>query len=185
MTMKPRAGKGKANPPRPWEDDRPRAVKPARRPLIGKAIPRRSEVEEPERPEGATARTLPPPRRADSARRTPQTPAQGLRDRVWVVDKGRCVGCSKRLPREAGIWVWQVHHPIPQQKLKREGLEFFCGDERAAVLLCKRCHERHETVSMRVPSERLPERVHDLVAFLGPRFIDLLDRLHPNERSRP
>lgn len=197
--MKAPRGKGKPNPPGPR--DVPKGPKP-RKPLArtgkrtvtvgtaGGPLPNLIHTHDakgiyPNCPACGTG--LPPARvrLADRTRRPQETPAESLRGRVWVADQGHCVACRKSLPREAGTWVWQVHHPIPQQTLIASGLSYFCGDVRAGVLVCKRCHERHENVIPRIPSERLPARVHELAAFLGPRFIDLLDRLHPQTRSRP
>ena len=104
-----------------------------------------------------------------------------LRADVWELDKGRCVGCGKRLRRGASAWEWSCHHVVKQQVLKARGLrpKWWRGPA-LCVLACRRCHERHENRTAPIPAERLPERVHYAVGLLGPWAVDLLARYHPS-----
>jgi hypothetical protein len=50
----------------------------------------------------------------------------------------------------------QVHHIVPKRILKQESLQESIWDDRNALVLCKRCHERHELAVMRVRKDLLP-----------------------------
>jgi hypothetical protein len=103
-----------------------------------------------------------------------------LRREVFDLDGGCCVGCGAKLRRNGDLWQWQAHHAIKQQVLKARGLrpKWWRGAA-LCVLLCRRCHERHESRTAPVPSEKLPPRIHKSVAILGPWAVDLLRRYHP------
>lgn len=106
--------------------------------------------------------------------------ADEWRDRVWALDRGRCVHCQKRVARDADLWVWQSHHPLPKRDLKKERWGHLVLDERFGVVLCAACHQAHEFApNFYVPFDRLPERVVVAVSELGPRAEALLDRAHP------
>lgn len=140
----------------------------------------------------------------------PSRPPEGaegvLRDRVWELDSGRCVGCGKRVGRHAGPRVWAAHHCLAKQTLRKRastivlGRQEFparYGDLRAeadrlaeewisdpdnCVLLCTKCHMNHESGGPhRVPAEKLPARVGDFAYRLGPWAEDLLHRSHPSQ----
>src|SRR3954451_24513594 len=104
----------------------------------------------------------------------------GLRAEVYELDGGRCVGCGAKQARGADAWSWSCHHVVKQQVMRARGLRpKWWRSAALAVLLCRRCHERHESRTAPVPLERLPERVHRSVAILGPWSVDLLRRYHP------
>lgn len=103
-----------------------------------------------------------------------------LRLEVFDCDGGQCVGCGRPLPRGADLWAWQAHHVVKVQTLKARGCRpRWWRSPALAVLVCKRCHERHTTRTDTIPLERLPERVHRSAHILGPWAVDLLRRNHP------
>jgi hypothetical protein len=103
-----------------------------------------------------------------------------LREQVYRADGGRCVACGARCDRNAGMWGWSVHHCLKQQWLKsRKAPERFLSSPQVCVLLCKRCHERHESRTAPVPFERLPLRVMQGAQEVGAWAEDLLRRYHP------
>lgn len=103
-----------------------------------------------------------------------------LRLEVFDADGGSCVGCDRPLPRGADLWSWHVHHVVKEQTLKARGCApKWWRTRRLAVLLCRRCHERHTSRTAVVPLERLPGRVLASAAELGPWAVDLLRRNHP------
>lgn len=112
-------------------------------------------------------------------------PPRSQRDVVFDLDHGRCVGCDTAQARNAGPWLWQVHHAIKAQELKRRGI-----DRRSAratsvcVLLCRRCHERHESRTAPIALERLPLRVLDAAAELGEWASDRVRWYHPPSDAR-
>lgn len=143
-----------------------------------------------------------------AAARPPEGSEGALRDAVWELDRGRCVNCDRRLRRHAGRWVWHAHHCLPKQTIKRrirdvveyvEGwdaaqrahaekvmedalLARLLGDPNGCVLLCRHCHEGHESGGhLRVPARKIPGRVRTFAEQLGPWAEDLLDRLHPED----
>lgn len=116
----------------------------------------------------------PRPENASTAVAGPLSPAE-WRVAVWTLDLGRCVGCGREVPRDADRWTWQAHHPIPKQKLP-PGKKY---DPRNGVTLCRRCHERHESVTHRIPGYRLPERAWSFARECGFWAEDVLNRLHP------
>jgi hypothetical protein len=103
------------------------------------------------------------------------------RDETWLADKGRCVGCSKRLRRRgAPVFEWDSHHVIAAQVLRRERAPSkYVRTALVCVLLCRRCHERHTSGMERVPFERLPPRVVEAAAELGEWAVARLEREHP------
>lgn len=102
------------------------------------------------------------------------------REAVYAADRGRCVGCNARLSRSAGPWSWSVHHTLKAQVLRRRGVKpARIRDATYCVLLCRRCHERHESRTAAIPLERLPARVVAAVDALGPWAEDTLRRYHP------
>jgi hypothetical protein len=105
-----------------------------------------------------------------------------LREIVYSVDDGCCVNCGEHQMRHASPWDWQAHHVLKQQWLKRRHApdEFLSGPK-VTILLCKRCHERHESRTATIPLEKLPARVVDGASELGPWAEDLLRRYHPSE----
>lgn len=100
---------------------------------------------------------------------------------MFDLDRGLCVGCGHKMARGGDAWSWQAHHVIKQQVLRARGLQpkWWRGPA-LCVLLCRRCHERHESRTAPVPWERLPERIHYAVGLLGPWAVDLLERYHPH-----
>lgn len=99
---------------------------------------------------------------------------------TYEADHGRCVGCGAKQGRNAGTWAWHCHHVIKAQTLRRQGVRVArIRDATFTVLLCRRCHERHESVTARVPFENLPARVVVAVDALGPWAEDLLRKYHP------
>lgn len=104
-----------------------------------------------------------------------------LRADVFDADCGLCVGCGRRMARGGTAWDWSCHHVIKQQVLKARGCRpRWWRSTALAVLVCRRCHERHENRTAPIPHERLPERVHRAVILLGPWAVDLLERYHPH-----
>jgi 5-methylcytosine-specific restriction endonuclease McrA len=102
------------------------------------------------------------------------------RERIYDLDGGRCVGCGARLRRGGSTWEWQVHHAIRAQTLKRRGIGPRSRRALAVcVLLCRRCHERHESRTAPIALERLPPRVVAAADALGPWAEDLLRVYHP------
>lgn len=97
---------------------------------------------------------------------------------VWDLDRGRCVQCGQAVRRLGDSWEWQAHHVVPKQRLRREGLHARVWDAANGVVLCRRCHERHELAVRRVSPKNLPGRCRDFAASLGTWGSDLVDRLH-------
>jgi hypothetical protein len=79
------------------------------------------------------------------------------------------------VPRDADLWVWQAHHPVPKHRLPPEGRY----DSRNGVVLTKRAHEQHTLGFRRVPLERLPASCREFAAQIGPWAFDALVREHP------
>jgi hypothetical protein len=105
------------------------------------------------------------------------------RDATWLADDGRCIGCRKPVARRASSWVWQAHHVIKQQVLLRRGvMKARLRDSTFTVVLCRRCHERHENRFAVVPLEALRPEVVAAVDALGTWAEDTLRSYHP---SRP
>ena len=102
------------------------------------------------------------------------------RQSVYLADKGRCVNCGEAQQQLAGPWHWQAHHALKQQWLKkRHAPQRFLHDASVSILLCKRCHERHESRTESVPFEKLPARVVRGASEIGTWAEDLLRRYHP------
>lgn len=105
------------------------------------------------------------------------------RHATWEQCGGRCVGCNRRVSRTASSWVWQAHHVIKQQWLRSMVRQARIRDATFTVVLCRRCHERHENPGVhddaRVPLEKLPRAVVERVDDLGSRASYLLRRYHP------
>lgn len=102
-----------------------------------------------------------------------------LREAVFRADEGRCVQCGDVLSPYGDQWQWQAHHVLKQQWLKRRGQEKRLCDHELAILLCRRCHEGHESRFAPVALEKLPLRVLKSAQELGPWAEDLLRRYHP------
>lgn len=99
---------------------------------------------------------------------------------TYDADGGRCVGCQKRLARKAGPWSWHAHHVLKQQTLRRFGVPpARLRDATFTVLLCRVCHERHESRFAAVPFRSLPDRAVAAVDAIGPAAHDLLRHYHP------
>lgn len=99
---------------------------------------------------------------------------------TYDLDRGRCVGCRKRLRRKGSTWEWQAHHVLKQQSLRRLGVPAArLRDATFTVLLCRACHERHESRFAAIPFDRLPARVVAAVDATGAPAYDLLRRYHP------
>lgn len=103
------------------------------------------------------------------------------RDAVYVADEGRCVACGKRHRRGSSSWVWQAHHVVKQQTLRRRGVQpARLRDATYCVLVCRYpCHVNHESRHAVIALERLPARVVTAVDALGPWAQDHLRRYHP------
>lgn len=102
------------------------------------------------------------------------------REAVYLLDDGQCIGCGVKVPRGGTSWQWQAHHVTKAQQLRRAGVSRQrIRSAEFVVLLCKRCHERHESRTEAVPFERLPDRVVDAVDALGTAAADNLRRYHP------
>jgi hypothetical protein len=90
---------------------------------------------------------------------------------------GRCVGCGAVQSPFGDQWQWQAHHALKKSWMVRFGADR--GDPNLAVLVCRRCHELHESRTRTIPLEDLPLRVRSAVADLGDAADDLLRRYHP------
>lgn len=78
------------------------------------------------------------------------------------------------------MWSWHCHHALKAQTLRKRGvMAARIQDATFTVLLCRRCHERHESRFAAIPLERLPARVVEAVDALGPWAEDLLRQYHP------
>jgi hypothetical protein len=104
--------------------------------------------------------------------------------------RARCVGCGAGpFYADQGPWVWQVHHVVPRQVLRRHGRPEMIMDPRGCVILCRRCHERHERpgigalTSWRVPRARLPSRALRHAEELGNWAVRALERMHPTKEG--
>lgn len=98
---------------------------------------------------------------------------------------GRCVGCGKRLQCSGSSWDWQAHHVVKAQTLRRRGVRpARIRDATYTILLCRRCHERHESRNAPVPLEALPRSVVEACDALGPWAEDLLRIYHPPAAER-
>jgi 5-methylcytosine-specific restriction endonuclease McrA len=103
-----------------------------------------------------------------------------LRLEVFDRDGGECVSCGTPLARGGDLWAWHVHHVVKEQTLKARGCRpRWWRSAALAVLVCRRCHERHTNRMGVIPLERLPSRVLRSAAILGPWAVDLLRRNHP------
>lgn len=102
------------------------------------------------------------------------------RAETFELDGGACVGCGARLARGANSWVWNAHHALKAQTLRRRGVRpARIRDATFTVLVCRRCHERHESRTAPIPFERLPARVVAAIDALGDWAHDLLRTYHP------
>jgi 5-methylcytosine-specific restriction endonuclease McrA len=101
----------------------------------------------------------------------PLTPGE-WRYRVWVADHGHCVLCRRWVPLRGGLFVWQAHHVVPKERLRREGLYHLVWDEDNGMTLCFECHG---TVESGVPPIAFPVRLGRFLGRLGqmaPRLVD-------------
>ena len=127
----------------------------------------------------------PTPYRVPAQRGAPHGPAEGpmapleWRETVWTLDGGRCVACGRSVPLDADHWVWQAHHCIPKQRLRRERMHHLVWHPDNGVTLCRRCHERHESATERVPGGTLPARVTRFALTIAPWGRDALNAPHP------
>jgi len=108
----------------------------------------------------------------------PLTPF-GWRQEVWRLDGGRCRGCGLEVELHADSWVWQAHHCVPKERLRRESLHLRVWDPGNGIVLCTRCHGRHESRIAAVPLEKLPARVSAFAQAVGDWCVDVLHREHP------
>jgi hypothetical protein len=95
------------------------------------------------------------PKRRKEAKRYPG--AIGWTQRVLALYGRLCVVC--------GDPAVQGHHAVPRQRIIRDSRKsdeersFLAYDARQGVPVCKRCHERHETATERIPRSTLPAGV--------------------------
>lgn len=94
---------------------------------------------------------------------------------VWRLDKGKCRECGKPVAKHAGVFVWSAHHIIAKQLLRARKLYHLVWDVRNGMVLCHRCHSRHEN-GLRVDRKKLPRRLASFLAACGPWTQDVLDR---------
>lgn len=93
----------------------------------------------------------------------------------------------RRVRTDCAIGGWahgddlEVHHIVPKRILKREGYADRLWDDRNALVLCRRCHERHELAVRRVPFDLLPPQVHDFAEELGLGWV--LERYYDTEEQ--
>jgi hypothetical protein len=123
-----------------------------------------------------------PPRAPAADAEALRAAALAWRGDVWDADGGRCVNCDKAVSRDADSWVWQAHHPLIKQTMKRRGLRDRVHDVAFGVVLCTHCHAEHHGISP-VPGDRLPARVWDAVTAVGTWATDVVDRAHPGRAS--
>jgi hypothetical protein len=101
-----------------------------------------------------------------------------LREQVYELDGGRCIATGVKLSRRGDHWQWQVHHPVPQNVLKREGYGHLCRDPRFGVLVSRQAHMDHHGIHP-IPMGKLPARFLEAVAEL-PGWAEVrLERAHP------
>lgn len=97
---------------------------------------------------------------------------------VLLLDHGLCVMCGAGpFFADQDRWTWQAHHPVHKQILPEERK----WDPRNGVVLCRRCHERHETWTARIPREKLPARCMEFATELGAAVVSVLERAHPTD----
>lgn len=90
-----------------------------------------------------------------------------------------CIVCGDRQHIEG-------HHVVPQQVLRREGLDHLLWDPANGVPVCdepapNRCHTRHELAVARIPKDRLPEAAVRFAAAIGQSHS--IDRLYGAEEG--
>lgn len=97
---------------------------------------------------------------------------------VLLWDNGRCVNCGAGpFFADQDRWTWQAHHPVHKQILA----EARKWDPRNGVTLCRRCHERHESWTERIPLAKLPARCVEFATELGAAVVSVLERAHPTD----
>lgn len=104
----------------------------------------------------------------------------GVRQEVYDLDHGCCVGCGKQLRRNGTVWDWHAHHVIRQNTLKNRGVRprWWRGPH-LCITLCWACHGAQTSCMAKVPFERLPGRVVAAAGELGPWAENALLRAHP------
>jgi 5-methylcytosine-specific restriction endonuclease McrA len=110
-------------------------------------------------------------------KRKPKTDDEKQAARAWAlpVKAKPCRRCGSRDLVEA-------HHVIGKSQLKRLGHHHLLWDERNAMPLCRRCHERHETATDRIPRTLLTEANRDFASDLGLEW--MLDRYYAEDGTR-
>jgi hypothetical protein len=100
--------------------------------------------------------------------------ATGWTQRVFALYGNLCVVCSKPGRPVRAV---QAHHATPKRTIIARGDNELAYDQRNGVPVCKRCHERHETATRRIPRSKLPEGVirwayeHDFGWYIDKRDI--------------
>lgn len=101
------------------------------------------------------SKRLPVPKRRREDKRLPG--ATGWTQRVFMLHGRTCIVCGARAA--------QGHHVVPRQAIltarhiSTEERRELAYDARNGVPVCVRCHERHETATVRIPFDRLPTSV--------------------------
>lgn len=129
---------------------------------------------------GRATRRLKGPKPSDRPRMSQPDLAAAWRWRVMVLllDRGLCVNCGAGpFFADQDRWIWQAHHPVHKQILP----EARRWDERNGVVLCRRCHERHESWTERIPLSKLPARCMEFAVELGASTVSVLERAHPTD----
>lgn len=138
----------------------------------------------PQKPRKPIARSSPPqkhPRPAPLPEELPGPLSPGeWRKEVWRRCGGLCVMTGIAVPRDADHWIWHCHHPVPKQALAPQHKY----DPRNGIVLIRRAHERHESVTERVPAEKLPVDVFIFAKEMGGTAEARLLRQHPGTRPR-
>ena len=83
----------------------------------------------------------------------------------------RCAACPRRAVH--------LHHLIPRQVLRREGMSRYLSDPRVLLPLCFECHFNHESWSRRLTRDQVPAETWGLAREMGEWAVVRLERDYP------
>jgi hypothetical protein len=127
-------------------------------------------------------------KRSKPQRATPRTPPGELtmgewREAVFNLCEGKCVVTGVAVSLGDSFLVWNAHHAIREQILRRHGAS--TTDPRVGVVLIADIHRKHTDRFKRVPLEALPSYVSEYATELGDWATRELLREHPHEPYQP
>lgn len=79
---------------------------------------------------------------------------------IWRAGLGQCALCGHAVHVDA-------HHVIPEQTLRRNGLDAYVMDTRNRLSLCRTHHRRHHDATRRLRRSELPDSVFEFARETG------------------